>query len=114
MKLFRDFAYSILLAALVSACSQKNADYEVLAARDIKCPDGAQLEYRPWGQAGMMAICQIKHGPVLMAENGHIAIEGENFMGEPSGEQRWLDSSGKIIKSEKYPMKSNVLEKAKR
>jgi hypothetical protein len=40
-----------------------------------------------------------------MAEGGHVAIGGENFMGKPSGEWKWFDPTGKIIRSEKYPLK---------
>ena len=90
---------------LVSACSKPNANYELLASREIKCPEGTRLEYRPWGESGMMMLCQIEHGPVVMAEGGHVVIEGENFMGKPSSEWKWFDSTGKVIRSEKYPLK---------
>ena len=108
---------SLLFVVLwVSACSRpaiNNANYDILAARQIKCPEGARLEFRPWGESGLMAICQLEHGPVVMAEGGRIAIEGENFMGTPSGERKWFDSAGKIIRSEKYPSKRGRADEAK-
>jgi hypothetical protein len=47
-----------------------------------------------------MAVCQLEHGPVLMAEGGHIAVEGKNTMGKPQGEWRWLDENGKVVRTE--------------
>jgi hypothetical protein len=96
--------YQLALAVLAtaSACSNDNANHSALEAKKIVCPEGSQLEYRPWGQNGVMAICQIAHGPVAMAENGRVVIEGENSMGKQSGEWRWLDANGKVERTEQH------------
>jgi hypothetical protein len=100
MRLF----YLILLmltVAMGAACSSRNANYDVLSAKQLKCPEGAQLEYRPWGKNGLMAICQIAHGPVAMAEDGRVVVEGENVMGREHGEWKWFDASGKVSRTER-------------
>jgi hypothetical protein len=100
MKRFKYTFAALVVAAVAAGCSAKNANYDVLQAKKISCPDGAKLEYRPWGKAGLMAVCQLEHGPVLMAEDGHVVIEGQNAMGKPQGEWRWLDKDGKVVRTE--------------
>jgi hypothetical protein len=90
----------IALAVTASGCSTKDANYEVLVAKRIRCPDSATLAYRPWGKAGLMAVCQLEHGPVLMAEDGRIVIVGTNALGKPQGEWRWLDEDGNVARTE--------------
>jgi hypothetical protein len=87
---------------VVSACSNQNGNYSALQARGIKCPVPAQLEFRPWGKNGLMAICQIPHGPVAMAEGGHIVVLGENSMGKQYGEWSWIDEKGKVVRTERH------------
>lgn len=73
------------LCCLIAACGQNpNRDYEVLAEQGLKCPEGARVEYRPWGGAptGLIAICKMDHGPYAIAVNGTIVSKGENFMGK--------------------------------
>jgi hypothetical protein len=96
------YTFAILMLMVVSACSSKQSNYDVLETKQIKCPDGAQLEYRPWGNNGLMAVCQIMNGPVAMAEGGHVVVEGENSMGKQHGEWRWMDANGKIERAERY------------
>jgi antitoxin component YwqK of YwqJK toxin-antitoxin module len=90
---------SVLL--LLNGCSEPNPDYEVLQQKSISCPDGAHVEYKPWGKSGLQRACVLNHGPVVMAESGKVVIEGEYTMGKKTGEWRWFDASGKLVKSEK-------------
>jgi hypothetical protein len=93
----------LIIAFFLAACSESNtSNYDAVKTRKpLRCPDGAKVEYQPWGQNGLMAICKLNHGPFIAAENGHVALEGENRMGQPSGTWTWFDKSGKIEKTEK-------------
>ena len=93
---------AVLALATVCGCEEKNSNSTALEAKKIKCPENAQLEYRPWGEHGLMAVCQIQHGPVAMAENGHVVVEGEYSMGKQSGEWKWLDANGKVERTEQH------------
>jgi len=44
----------------------------------------------------------MKHGPVAIAEYGHIQIEGQNEMGKQVGTWRWFDKSGKLVRTAQY------------
>ena len=73
------------VVSLIAACGQNvSRDYEVLAERNLECPDGAKVEYQPWGgkPTGMIAICKMDHGPYAISQNGVIIAEGENRMGK--------------------------------
>lgn len=76
----------LTVASLIAACGGQNvsSDYEVLAEQNLKCPDGAKVEYQPWGgkPTGMIAICKMDHGPYAISQNGVIIAEGENRMGK--------------------------------
>jgi hypothetical protein len=93
----------LTMACCLAACSDSNtsnSDYDALKARKLHdCPDGAQVEYQPWGPNGLMAICKLKHGPFIAAENGRVVLEGENRMGRPIGTLTWFDKSGKVEKT---------------
>ena len=92
----------MILAAATASCSKPNANYEILARRDMQCPDGSQFEYRPWGESGMKAACLLENGPFIIAEYGHVVIEGQYAMGKKVGEWRWFDASGKVEHTERY------------
>jgi hypothetical protein len=79
---------------------QSGGDYEVLASKSLQCPVGSHLEYLPWGKSGLRAVCLMEHGPIAIAEGGHVVIEGQYAMGKQTGEWRWLDASGKITRTE--------------
>lgn len=104
MKLTR---YVLILVVLVTAiaassCSNPNSNYELLKSKNIQCPDGSRLRYMPWGESGMEAVCLLEHGPIAIAEYGHIKIEGQSAMGRKVGEWRWLDASGKVERTERF------------
>jgi antitoxin component YwqK of YwqJK toxin-antitoxin module len=44
----------------------------------------------------------MENGPVAMAENGRVVIEGQYAMGKQVGEWRWFDASGNITRSERH------------
>lgn len=90
------------LIVLAMGCSKSSSNYEVLSSRNIQCPDGAQLEFHPWGESGMEALCLLRNGPIVMAEKSQIVIEGQYAMGRKVGEWRWLDASGKVVRTERY------------
>jgi hypothetical protein len=90
-----------VLVAATASCSKPNANYEVLARKDVKCPAGSHLEYHPWGESGHKAVCLMENGPIIIAENGHVVIEGQYAMGKKVGEWRWLDANGKIVRTER-------------
>jgi hypothetical protein len=60
------------------------SNYDALRARGLECSSPAKLIYRPWGPNGLMAICQVNHGPFVVARNGRVVLKGENDMGEPT------------------------------
>ncbi|WP_265683821.1 toxin-antitoxin system YwqK family antitoxin [Verminephrobacter aporrectodeae] len=93
--------FMIFFWAIV-ACSKRNEDYELLTRKNIQCPDGAHLQYRGWGKSGSMAVCLLKHGPIVVAEHGHIIMEGQYAKGKKVGEWRWFDASGNIERTEWY------------
>lgn len=93
---------STTLVLTTVSCSKRNANYELLASKNIQCPAGSELRYEPWGESGLEAICLMRQGPVVIAEYGHIQIEGQNDRGKQVGEWRWLDASGKVIRTERY------------
>ncbi len=87
------------LMLLLCACSSGvDRDYEVLANQNLTCPDGAHVEYDPWGgnPTGMIASCKLNHGPYIVATGGNIRLKGENRMGKKSGEMIFFDEAGKI------------------
>jgi hypothetical protein len=90
----------MLFCAACSESATSNYNYDALKAREPRhCPDGARIEYQPWGPNGLMAICKLNHGPFIAAENGHVVLEGENRMGRPTGTWTWFDKSGKVEKT---------------
>jgi hypothetical protein len=44
----------------------------------------------------------MEHGPISIAERGHIVIEGQHAMGKQTGEWRWFDASGKVTRTESH------------
>jgi hypothetical protein len=101
----RPFVWKLTAVALILvtiSCAKSSSDYEALVHRNIQCPEGSQLEYHPWGESGREAVCLLRNGPIAMAENGHIIIEGQYSMGKQVGEWRWLDASGKVVRIERY------------
>jgi hypothetical protein len=97
-------ATGVMLAALVAmffgCTSEHDNDYKALAALDLKCPDGSQLQYQAWGKAGREAVCIVRQGPVAMAENGHLVVRGEYSGGKPTGKWQWFDATGAVVKEE--------------
>jgi hypothetical protein len=92
----------LAVACFLAACSDSNmsnSDYDALKTRELHCPDGAKVEYQPWGPNGLMAICKLDHGPFIAAENGRVVLEGENRMGQHIGNLTWFDKSGKVEKT---------------
>jgi hypothetical protein len=82
----------LLLLCAVFACSRTGEDnYFALREKNIRCPDGAMLEYSTWGTHGKIAKCVILHGPYAAAKNGKVVIEGEYNMGKISRESEWLE-----------------------
>ncbi|WP_157522580.1 hypothetical protein [Mitsuaria sp. 7] len=102
MKLNYSFLALIGLAAAIAGCSKSNADYEVLAGQKIQCPEGSHLEYLPWGESGLEATCLQRHGPSVVSEHGQIKIQGQYSRDKQEGEWRWLDASGKVVRTERY------------
>lgn len=88
-------ALGVLLLAACSRSSGENRDYEVLAKQNLKCPDGAHVEYDSWGgkPTGMIAQCKLGHGPYIVALNGRLHLKGEMEMGRPVGEATILDEA---------------------
>jgi antitoxin component YwqK of YwqJK toxin-antitoxin module len=62
----------------------------------------ACVEYLPWGQAGLRAVCIMESRPIIIAEGGRIVIEGQYSKGKQIGEWRWFDTSGKVVRTESY------------
>ena len=94
--------FVLIVVFICTSCSESNTgdNYSVLEARKVKCPDGTIIEYQPWGKAGLMVSCKIKHGTFIAAEGGRIVIEGEFNMGKPSGNWTWFDETGKVTRRE--------------
>lgn len=92
----------LMLAAMTTSCKQSSANYEVLASKNVQCPAGSHLEYLPWGKSGLRAVCLMEHGPIVIAENGHVVIEGAHSLGKQAGEWRWLDPAGKVVRTEHF------------
>jgi hypothetical protein len=91
---------SVSVALFLPSCSKRDADYEVLVSRNIQCPAGSRLEFLPWGQSGTRATCIVENGPVAIAEDGYLRIEGQYAAGKEVGEWRWFDSTGKVVRTE--------------
>lgn len=87
---------------LTTSCSQPNANYEALAKRNIQCPTGSHLEYLPWGESGLEAVCLQRRGPSVIAEYGRIKSEGQYAEDKQVGEWRWFDESGKVSRTEQH------------
>jgi hypothetical protein len=94
----------LIIAFSLAACSESNtSNYDAVKTKEpLHCPDGAKVEYQPWGPNGLMAICKLNHGLFIAAEKGHVVLEGENRMGQPSGNWTWFDKSGKVEKIVKH------------
>ena len=84
----------VLIPSLSGIGSKPSPNYLVIekAAREIRCPEGAVMEYGPWGQSGWMAKCQLAHGPFVAAENGHVVVKGEYSMGKSIGETKTFEA----------------------
>ena len=91
-----------MLVMTTTSCTRPHANYEVLASKKIQWPVGSNLRYLPWGESGLQAVCMLEHGPTMIAEYGYIKIEGQSEMGKQVGEWRWLDASGKVVRTERY------------
>jgi antitoxin component YwqK of YwqJK toxin-antitoxin module len=92
-----------LTLPLCVACSEPDmSNYEVLKTKEIRCPDGARVEYQPWGPNGLMAACKLDHGPFLAAEKGRLVLEAEYYMGQKIGKIKLYDKNGKIEKVENF------------
>jgi len=102
MKAIWSLVLLTLLMAMTVSCSKSNADYEALASRKIQCPEGSHLEYLPWGKSGLEAVCLQRIGPSVVAENGRIQLEGQYARDKQTGEWRWLDESGKVVRTEQH------------
>jgi hypothetical protein len=76
---------ALLLLGLRTFGDHQNPNYTAIenATKGIRCPDGAILEYSPWGKSGWMAKCKLAHGPFVAAEHGRIAAQGQFLMGKP-------------------------------
>lgn len=102
MKTVLRLATLMVCVTTTLSCSKSNADYEALASRNVQCPTGSHLEYLPWGKSGLRAVCIMESGPIVIAEGGHVVIEGQYLNGKQVGEWRWLDESGKVVRTERY------------
>lgn len=82
-----------LILYLPRTDEQRDADYIAVeeAARELRCPDGAKLEYRRWGKAGWMASCRLAHSPFVAAEHGRVVVRQEYFMGKEVGQTKCRD-----------------------
>ena len=76
--------------------------YLSLGQQENSVACGFNLRYLPWGESGLQAVCMLEHGPTMIAEYGYIKIEGQSEMGKQVGEWRWLDASGKVVRTERY------------
>jgi hypothetical protein len=94
----------LIIAFLLAACSESDtSNYDALKTREPHdCPDGAKVEYQPWGPNGLIKICKLDHGRFSAAENGRVVLEGENRMGRPIGNSTWFDKSGRVEKTVKH------------
>jgi hypothetical protein len=99
---FRFVTLMLCMVMIAISCSNSNADYEALAERNVQCPEGAHLEYLPWGESGMRAVCIMESGPIVIAEGGYVVIEGQYSKGKQVGEWRWFDAPGKVFRTERY------------
>jgi hypothetical protein len=81
---------AILLLSFRGVFDGPDVDYLVIenATKDVRCPDGATMEYGPWGKSGRMAKCQIAHGAFIASEHGHIVVKSEYIMGMPVSEEK--------------------------
>jgi hypothetical protein len=84
---------------MIGGCSQADDNYEALVKRQPTCAQGSHLEYLPWGKTGLRAVCIMEHGPIIAAEHGRIIMEGQFDKGKETGEWRWFDSSGAVVKT---------------
>jgi hypothetical protein len=94
------WVFSLTLIFFTGCGGYTSPNAQVLEKQEITCPPPARLEYTQWGKSGLMAICKVKHGPFMAAENGKIRVVGENNNGKPSGEVKWFDANGKLERSE--------------
>lgn len=80
---------AILLMSFRGIGEKPNSNYLAVeaAAKEIHCPDGAIIEYGPWGESGWMAKCQLAHGPFVAAEHGHIVVRSKYEMGKLVNDQ---------------------------
>lgn len=92
----------MILAAATASCSKPNTNYVLLESKHVTCPEGAHLQFEPWGESGLEAVCLLNHGRFVIAEFGHVVIEGQYDMGKKVGEWRWLDASGKVVRTERH------------
>ena len=100
MKNFWSLLALAFLITVTISCSKSNANYDVLASRNIQCPEGSHLEYLPWGESGLEAVCLQRRGPSVIAEYGRIMIEGQYSEDKQVGGWRWFDESGKVGRTE--------------
>lgn len=97
----RIFIWAVGIVGL-TGCGETSTNYDALASKNLQCPADSHLEYLPWGKAGLRAVCLMEHGPIAIAENGHVVIEGTNSFGKQVGEWHWLDSTGKVVRKEHF------------
>jgi len=76
--------FSILLLSFRGVLGKPDQNYMAIenATKGVHCPDGATMEYGPWGESGRMAKCQIAHGVFIAAEHGHVVVQREYAMGK--------------------------------
>jgi hypothetical protein len=93
----------VLAAAFtVVGCNHTDRNHEALKAAVVTCPPSAKLEYQPWGEDGLIAICKLDHGPFVAARGGKVVMRGQNDSGKPTGEWLWYDEKGQVEKKQQH------------
>lgn len=60
------------------------------------------MEYLPWGKSGIRAVCLLEHGPIAIAENGRVVIDGNYLLGKEVGDWHWYDAAGNLSKTKSH------------
>lgn len=92
----------VLIPVMLVSCSDTDSAKERYFSERLQCPPPAVEKFEPWGQSGSQHVCELKEGPFVAFENGHVAIRGQYFNGKETGIWRWYRADGRVVKEVDY------------
>lgn len=94
----------VLCIVFLNGCSseQQTEQAKKYWNEKLECPSPAISQFEPSGKSGSQHVCNIKHGPIVVFENGYIHMRGQYENGKQVGVWTWYGADGKVEKTEDF------------